>query len=126
MRDLRHLITAEDIFTAIVEHIKLATNWGKIRPTISIFAPQTEEEGIRIWNSLLIRYAGYRQPDGSVIGDPDQVELTEICQSMGWKGLGTTFDVLPLIIKTPKQPPKMFDLPQEILMEISITHPDYP
>ena len=42
MRDLRHLTTAEDIFAAIVEHIELATNQGKIRPTISIFAPQKQ------------------------------------------------------------------------------------
>jgi nitric-oxide synthase, bacterial len=110
VRDLRHLTTAEDIFAAIVEHIKVSTNQGKIRPTISIFAPQKPgEEGIRIWNPLLIRYAGYRQPDGRVIGDPDQIEFTKICQSMGWKGSGTTFDILPLIIKTPKQPPKLFD-----------------
>lgn len=88
VRDLRHLTTAEDIFAAIVEHIELATNQGKIRPTISIFAPQKPgKEGIRIWNPLLIRYAGYRQPDGRVIGDPDKVELTEICQSMGWRRL---------------------------------------
>ena len=127
VRDLRHLTTAEDIFAAIVEHIKVATNRGKIRPMISIFAPQKPaEEGIRIWNPLLIRYAGYRQPDGRVIGDPEQVELTKICQSIGWKGSGTTFEILPLIIKMPNQPPKLFDLPQEIIMEVPITHPDYP
>ena len=127
VRDLRHLTTAEDIFAAIVEHILVATNRGKIRPTISIFAPQKpEEEGIRIWNPLLIRYAGYRQSDGRVIGDPDQIALTEICQSMGWKGSGTSFDILPLIIKMPRQPPKLFDLPQKIIMEVPITHPDYP
>ena len=127
VRDLRHLNTAEDIFAAIVEHIKLSTNQGKIRPTISIFAPQKPgEEGIRIWNHQLIRYAGYRQADSSVIGDPDRVELTEICQSMGWKGLGTPFDILPLIIKIPRQPPKLFDLPKEIVIEVPITHPDYP
>ena len=126
VRDLRHLTTAEDIFAATVEHIKMATNRGKIRPTISVFAPQTGEEGIRIWNPLLIRYAGYLQPDGRVIGDPDQVEFTKICQSNGWKASGTTFDILPLIIKIPKQPPKLFDLPKEIIMEVPITHPDYP
>lgn len=127
VRDLRHLTTAEDIFTAIIKHIKLATNQGKIRPTISIFAPQKPaEEGIRLWNPLLIRYAGYRQTDGRVIGDPDYVELTKVCQSMGWKGLGTPFDILPLIIKRPKQPPKLFELPKQIVMEVPITHPDYP
>jgi nitric-oxide synthase len=39
VRDMRHLSTAEEIFTALVEHIQLATNGGSIRPTITIFAP---------------------------------------------------------------------------------------
>ncbi len=126
VRDWRHLTTAQEIFEAIVEHIKLATNEGKIRPTISIFAPQKPgEEGIRLWNTQFIRYAGYRQSDGTVIGDPEQVELTEICQSMGWRGEGTPFDVLPLIIQMPQQPPQLFPLPKEVVMEIPITHPNY-
>ncbi|MBO0789784.1 MAG: nitric oxide synthase oxygenase, partial [Ktedonobacteraceae bacterium] len=38
VRDLRHLSSAEDIFDALVEHIRLATNSGKIRSMISVFA----------------------------------------------------------------------------------------
>src|SRR2546426_1952038 len=41
VHDMRHLATAEAIFEAIVEHLWFATNWGKIRSTISIFAPAT-------------------------------------------------------------------------------------
>ncbi len=71
VRDLRHLSTASEVFEAIVEHIKLATNNGKILSMISIFAPDKPgEPGIRIWNPLLIRYAGYSLPDGKIIGDP--------------------------------------------------------
>lgn len=33
----------------------------------------------RIWNSQLISYAGYRQPDGTVLGDPMHCEFTEVC-----------------------------------------------
>ena len=33
---------------------------------------------LRIWNSQLIRYAGYEQPDGSVIGDPASVDFTKV------------------------------------------------
>jgi nitric oxide synthase oxygenase domain/subunit len=52
---------------------------------ISIFAPQdAHQPGIRIWNAQLMRYAGYRLPDGSVPGDPLQVEFTEIVRSWGW------------------------------------------
>lgn len=126
VRDLRHLTTATEIFEAIVDHLQQATNGGSIRPTISIFAPDTPgTAGIRIWNPLLIRYAGYRQPDGTVIGDPDQVKLTEICQHFGWEGEGTRFDVLPLIIQMPGQPPQWFELPKEAVMEVPITHPEY-
>ncbi|MEL7035862.1 MAG: nitric oxide synthase oxygenase [Cyanobacteria bacterium J06592_8] len=127
VRDLRHLTDPKDIFAAIVEHIEAATNQGKIRPTISIFAPQKPgEEGIRIWNPQFIRYAGYPQPDGTVIGDPAQIELTKVCQMMGWKGEKTAFDILPIVIKCPKQSPQWFELPKKIVMEVPITHPEYP
>jgi nitric-oxide synthase, bacterial len=127
VRDLRHLSTAEEIFMALVQHIQLATNGGSIRPTITIFAPDRGEKGIRIWNPLLIRYAGYRQPDGSIIGDPAQVELTESLQQMGWAGgAKTPFDLLPLVIQMPGQKPQIFELPPEIVMEVPLTHPEYP
>lgn len=32
----------------------------------------------RVWNSQLIRYAGYKNPDGTVLGDPANVEFTEV------------------------------------------------
>jgi nitric-oxide synthase, bacterial len=126
VRDLRHLTSAEEIFAAIVEHIDLSTNGGNIRSTISIFAPNASgQPGIRIWNAQLIRYAGYRQPDGSTIGDPDQAEFTELCQHLGWKGRGSRFDVLPLVIQIPGQKPQWFELPQAVVMEVPIVHPDY-
>jgi nitric-oxide synthase, bacterial len=127
VRDLRHLSTAAEVFMALVEHIQLATNGGSIRPTITIFAPDQGSQGIRILNPLLIRYAGYRQPDGSIIGDPEQVEFTELLQKMGWAGgAKTPFDLLPLAIQMPGQKPQIFELPPEIVMEVPLTHPDYP
>lgn len=126
VRDLRHLTTAEEIFAAIMDHLQQATNGGNIQSTISIFAPDLPRQpGIRIWNPLLIRYAGYRQADGSVVGDPAQTELTELCQHFGWQGQGTRFDVLPLIIQMPGQKPQWFELPKEVIMEVPIEHPDY-
>ena len=49
------------------------------RSTITIF-PQRKRpfKDFRVWNSQLIRYAGYKQSDGSVIGDPANVEFTEV------------------------------------------------
>ncbi|MEO1376620.1 MAG: nitric oxide synthase oxygenase [Cyanobacteria bacterium J06635_10] len=127
VRDLRHLSTASEIFEAIVEHIKLATNSGNIKSTISIFAPnQPEKPGIRIWNPLLFRYAGYSLADGTIIGDPEQIELTKICQQMGWNGEGTNFDILPLIIQMPGEKPQLFNIPQNVILEVPITHPELP
>ena len=127
VRDLRHLSTAEDIFEAIVEHVRLATNGGKIRPMMSVFAPQMPDSpGVRIWNPQVIRYAGYRQPDGSVIGDPSHVELTEVIRQLGWRGgNGSRFDILPLVIQMPDQAPRLFQLPRDAVLEVPISHPDY-
>jgi len=127
VRDLRHLSTAEDIFEAIVEHLRLGTNGGKIRPMMSVFAPQVPySPGIRIWNPQVIRYAGYRLPDGSLIGDPSNEELTAVLRHLGWKGgAGTLFDVLPLVIQMPYQRPRLFELPRDAVLEVPLSHPDY-
>ncbi len=127
VRDLRHLTTAEDIFEAVVDHLQIATNRGKIHPMMSVFAPQMPESpGIRIWNPQAIRYAGYRQLDGSVVGDPAHIELTEIIRELGWRGgKGSAFDLLPLVIQMPGQAPRLFELPREAILEVPISHPDY-
>lgn len=32
----------------------------------------------RVWNSQLIRYAGYQMPDGTIRGDPASLEFTQV------------------------------------------------
>jgi nitric-oxide synthase, bacterial len=127
VRDMRYLTTAEEVFQALLEHIQLATHKGKIRSLITIFAPQAPNSpGIRIWNPQLIRYAGYVQPDGAVIGDPQYVELTELVTRLGWRGHpGSAFDILPLVIQMPGEEPRLFDLPSELILEVPIEHPRY-
>ncbi|GJD19941.1 nitric oxide synthase oxygenase [Rivularia sp. IAM M-261] len=127
VRDLRSLNQAGEIFDALVEHLRLSTNGGRIKPFITVFAPQQPgQAGIRIWNEQLIRYAGYRQPDGSVVGDPKYVEFTEIVRRMGWQGgEGTAFDILPIVIQMPNQRPKLFELPCDAVLEVPIQHPEY-
>lgn len=125
--DMRHLSSAEDIFEACVEHLRLATNGGRIRPMITVFAPQiSDQPGIRIWNPQLIRYAGYRQPDGTILGDPAQVQLTDYLHHLGWqRRQKTAFDILPLIIQMPGQTPKFFELPHDAILEVPLRHPKY-
>lgn len=127
VRDCRALTTATEVFGALCEHIELATNGGNLLPVATVFAPRRQgETGWRIWNPQLIRYAGYRQPDGSVLGDPAQLELTERILGLGWDpGPRTPFDVLPLVLQPPGQPPEWFELPPELILEVALVHPDH-
>jgi len=127
IQDCRHLDRPEDAFDAILEHLRISTNGGKIRPLITVFAPEAPNvPGPRIWNSQLIRYAGYRQRDGSIVGDPLNAELTERVQELGWRGAGGPFDVLPLVLQWPGHPPRLFELPRELVREVPLTHPEFP
>ena len=125
LRDMRHLATEEEIFQSCAEHLRVAYNSGKIRPTITVFSPVVPGGvGIRIWNSQLIRYAGYRQGGGSVIGDPLNIALTDALRAMGWQGgAGTPFDVLPLAIQLPGKSPQLFELPPDAVVEVPLVHP---
>ena len=90
VQDARAAKTEEEVADAVFRHIEYATNGGKILPTLTIFTPSTDagRPRIRIWNEQLVRYAGYKQADGSVIGDPVSTELTQACEQMGWRGAG--------------------------------------
>lgn len=119
--DRRDLLDAKQIAKALYEHIDYATNDGKIRPAISVFA----EKRVRIWNHQLIRYAGYETENG-IIGDPHSVAFTKQVQSLGWQGEGTHFDILPLCIQVDHATPQIFDIPKELVLEIPMEHPDHP
>lgn len=125
--DRRGVRTAEEVFRACVDHLEQAYNGGKIRPLTSIFAPAREGHGeLRIWNQQLLRYAGYRQPDGGVVGDRASLALTEAAQRLGWRGDGGPFDLLPLIIQLPGEQPELFRVPQALAHEVVIEHPEMP
>lgn len=123
--DKRSIIDEQEIADALIEHIRYATNGGRIRPTITIFKPQQEKASVRIWNHQLLRYAGYEK-DGAVVGDPASLQFTSICQRLGWKGKGTAYDMLPLVVSVNDRPPAWFELPQEVIMEVPIRHDKYP
>jgi nitric-oxide synthase len=122
VRDRRDLESEEEMFQAILDHIAAATNGGELRSTITVFKP----DGRRIWNPQFCRYAGYRQGDGSILGDPMQLELTEALLAMGWEpGERGRFDLLPIVIQLPGRPPRWFELPHELILEVPIRHPHY-
>ena len=67
------------MYEALLNHIKYGTNKGNIRSAITVFKQRTTpEHDYRIWNAQILRYAGYRQEDGTIIGDPASVEFTEV------------------------------------------------
>ncbi|XP_014710199.3 nitric oxide synthase 1 isoform X1 [Equus asinus] len=124
--DARDCTTAHGMFNYICNHIKYATNKGNLRSAITIFPQRTDgKHDFRVWNSQLIRYAGYKQPDGSILGDPANVEFTEICTQQGWKPPRGRFDVLPLLLQANGNDPELFQIPPELVLEVPIRHPKF-
>uniref|UniRef100_A0A8B9PK17 Nitric oxide synthase n=1 Tax=Apteryx owenii TaxID=8824 RepID=A0A8B9PK17_APTOW len=124
--DARDCTTAHGMFNYICNHIKYATNKGNLRSAITIFPQRTDSKhDFRIWNAQLIRYAGYKQPDGTILGDPANAELTEICIQQGWKAPYGRFDILPLLLQANGNDPELFEIPPELVLEVPIRHPKF-
>lgn len=122
--DARNRQTAEEAFEALLEHLDYASNGGKIRPAITVFpAEQDGKSRLRIWNHQLLRYAGYEK-NGAVTGDSTSVEFTEKCMELGWQGKGTDFDLLPIVIEEEGKGVKVFELPEQAVLEVDIRHPE--
>lgn len=128
LRDRREVTDADVVAAECAEHLREATRNGKIRCTITIFAPDTPEApGPRILSEQLIRYAGHRTAEGRVLGDPRCVMLTDHARSLGWQPERPgPFDVLPLIVQGTTGPPQAYELPRDAVLEVLLRHPDYP
>jgi nitric-oxide synthase len=131
VRDRRQVSAPEQVAAECVAHLREATNAGRIRPTITVFAPDAPgRPGPRILNPQLIGYAGY-QPDGSgeaTVGDPAHLEITRLARGLGWSPDGEpgAFDLLPLVIDSPGLLPSRFELPSDAVLEVPLRHPDLP
>jgi nitric-oxide synthase, bacterial len=135
--DRRTASTPNEIYAGLVRHLEVASGTdirdgarsgraGAIRPVLSVFAPaRPGQPYARVWNDQLIRYAGYRMPDGSLIGDPAQEQFTESMELLGWKGQQTPFDVLPVVVETPEHGVYMYELPENVVLEVPLVHPEY-
>ena len=125
VRDKRDLLEPDAVAEDLHQHIRQATNKGKIKPLISIYAPEDEQGAqLRIWNHQLFGYAGYgKQADGTYLGDPKHEEFTRLAQEMGWRGEGTDFDLLPWIIQKRGEAARLYDPPEESCLEVPLRHP---
>ncbi|WP_405718338.1 nitric oxide synthase oxygenase [Streptomyces sp. NBC_01537] len=126
VRDHRDTADAGGIAREAAEHLRIAAGLGRIRPVITVFAPdRPSRPGPRIWNEQLIRYAGYARPGGTVTGDPRNTGITEAALRLGWPGgPGTAFDVLPLVVQGSGEQPQVFPLPRDAVREVPIVHPE--
>lgn len=126
VRDRRSLSSAEEVFADVLAHLKAATQGGKIRSTLSVYATADEGgSGFRILNKQLIRFAGYSLPNGEILGDPDSVSFTRYCTSLGWEGKKTAFDLLPLVIQREGEPAQWYAIPEEQVLCVNLVHPEY-
>ena len=50
----------------------------------------------------------------------------QFCQSLGWKGKNGMWDLLPLVMSGIDQKPRIFEIPEEIVLRVKIKHPNYP
>ncbi|MDA0315278.1 MAG: nitric oxide synthase oxygenase [Bacteroidetes bacterium] len=127
VRDLRTLTTSAEVFADALEHLESATQGGKIRSTLSVYATEHEgDRGFRILNKQLVRFAGYTLPNGKILGDPDSLAFTRYCMSLGWEGKKTAFDLLPLVIQRQGEPASWFAIPEEKVFRVALSHPEYP
>lgn len=126
LMDERQAETEADVAEALLRHMEKANNGGRIRPFITVFRSGEEpDRRIRIWNHQLIRYAGYPgDAEHERAGDPASDEFTKICQQLGWQGTGGNYDVLPLVISIGKGHPHVFPIPQHLIQEVLLTHPE--
>ena len=125
--DAREVNTADDIFSALEHHIHYAFNNGDIRSTITVFRQKMpgEDDGLRILNHQLLRFACHQQADESVLGDPAEKNFTAWCKSMGYDFKGLAYELLPLAIKWPGVTAelKKAEYPSGII--IPLLHPEY-
>nr|WP_269475189.1 nitric oxide synthase oxygenase [Bacillus sp. KH172YL63] len=123
--DERTAETEEEVFQALERHLEFASNGGRIRPTITVFRPsQQGKPDIRLWNHQVIRYAGYEE-DGRYTGDPHSIPFTKKCHELGWKGEGTDFDVLPLVVQIGDRQPQLKSIDPGLTLEVPLHHPEF-
>jgi nitric-oxide synthase, bacterial len=128
VRDRREVSAAADIAAESFEHLSEATNGGRIRPVITVFAPDAPgRPGPRILNSQLIRYAGHQAPDGGIVGDPASTDVTSLARELGWQGGRPPgrFDILPLIISESGVFHTLHEVPPGAVLEVAIEHPEF-
>lgn len=129
VRDRRNVTAAADVAAECIGHLRDATRGGRIRSTITIFAPDTPgTPGPRIHNEQLVRYAGHRAANGQIRGDGRYADFTNDVVARGWRRPEPAgrFDILPLLITgAGGGAPELFEIPDDAVLEVPLIHPDH-
>jgi nitric-oxide synthase, bacterial len=115
--DRRDVFSADGVFDCLVEHLHHTFQSGRIRPMLSVFpASRPGSPAPRVWNEQLIRYAD----------DPRYADFVAGLANWGWHPSGEPFEVLPLIVETAAEGPRLYRLPPEAVREVPLSHPSEP
>ena len=125
--DARSIDKPDEIFEALLTHLRESTHNGQIKSTMTVFPEwRPDRPTIRIWNHQLLRYAGYETTQGKILGDPMNRDLTRVALRLGWTPPRdrSAFDLLPLIIQV-GDALHYYELPSQDVLEVNIRHPEY-
>ncbi|MFB9383812.1 nitric oxide synthase oxygenase [Pseudonocardia petroleophila] len=128
VRDRRGVSAPSDVAAECVAHLRDAGRDGRIRSTITVFAPDRPgEAGPRIHNEQLVRYAGHRTASGRVRGDGRYADFTDRAVGLGWERPDPPgrFDVLPLLVSRGDAAPELFEIPPDAVLEVPLHHPEH-
>jgi len=131
VNDARDCTSSEQALAHLKRHVNDAFNEGQIANVITVFPAW--RPGIphpwRMLNHQLVRYAGFQNEDGSVLGDPDSVELTKYCLDQGWNPRKSPWTPLPWVLLEDEKallPHDPFETDGLSPHEVAIVHPDFP
>ncbi|PIA90769.1 Nitric oxide synthase-like protein [Cercospora beticola] len=126
--DLRHVTTSREMGSTLVDNMKKAYNNGTIAPTVCVFPARLPgQRGPMVWNGQLLSFAGYKDDDDTILGDPANVALTEAIIELGWQPpqLRTQWDLLPLVTMAEGDEPCITNISENDFPLVRIKHPDY-
>jgi nitric-oxide synthase, bacterial len=128
VRDFRHVTDPAAIAEGCLDHTEFVHNKGRIKPSITIFAPNVPgTPAAQVLNGQLISYAGHMHADGTIVGDPHTVILTKLAKDNGWAPEREgRFDVLPLVVKSGDGAISVHEIPAGLAHEVEIEHPTIP
>ena len=126
--DLREVTSSVQMVAELLKGISEAFNDGNIKPTAFIFASrQNGCRGPMFWNHQVLQFAGYEREDGSILGDPNSVILTNAILELGWVPpvSRSPWDLLPLVAMAEGERPAFAEIPPNLRTLVNIRHPRF-